>query len=168
MFSESGVLGAKAVDSNSSTGSRLLMYQAGLREVLENPSWLGLGHAEHMRRLKQHLQEHSPELVDVIGHYHNDALNAWVEFGWVGLLAYLITPLALIAMGLRLFWREEQASAVVLWSLCASYAMTGLSNTNMAHNYFPVTVSLSVSLVLLGLHARNRCKPLGHDAQMPR
>lgn len=168
MFSESGVLGAKAVDSNSSTGSRLLMYQAGFREVLENPSWLGLGHDEHMRRLKQHLQEHSPELVDVIGHYHSDGLNAWVEFGWVGLMAYLITPLALIAMGLRLFWRQEQASAAVLWSLCASYAMTGLSNMNMAHNYFPVMVSLSVSLVLLGLHPRNRCKPLGPDAQMPR
>jgi len=46
--------------------------------------------------------------------------------------------------------------------------MTGLSNMNMAHNYFPVMVSLSVSLVLLGLHPRNRCKPLGPDAQMPR
>ena len=38
------------------------------------------------------------EMVDVIGHYHNDALNAWVEFGLLGLLAYLVLPLAMAWM----------------------------------------------------------------------
>ena len=165
MFSESGVLGAKAVDSNSSTGSRLLMYQAGLREVLENPSWLGLGHDEHIGRLKAHLRVYSPTYVEVIGHYHSDLLNPWVEFGLVGLAAYLITPLALFWIGLQLLRRQHASGAIGVWALSLTHLLTGLSNTNYAHNYYPVMLSLSMCMMVLGWSSTGNLESSVRDSQ---
>ena len=148
LFQETGLSNTHQVDGNSSTGARVLLYKAGLHQVLSAPSWLGIGHAEHMRRLKQHLQTHSPEAVQAIGHYHNDALNAWVEFGLLGLLAYLVLPLAMAWMVWRLGRSAPQAACGVA-ALALMHVGTGLSNANLAHNYYPVMWSLALSLVLL-------------------
>lgn len=145
---ETGLSTTQPVDGNSSTGIRVLLYKAGLHQVFSEPSWLGIGHAEHMRRLKQHLQTHSPEAVQAIGHYHNDALNAWVEFGLLGLLAYLVLPLAMAWMAWRL-WRSAPQAACGVAALALMHVGTGLSNANLAHNYYPVMWSLALSLVLL-------------------
>ena len=138
------------LQANSSVGIRLVIYQAGLSQVTSQPSWLGLGQAEHKRFLRATVQAVAPEMVDVIGHYHNDWLNPWAEFGLFGLMGYLslLVGMALVAWDTR---REDAlALKVGALSVLAMHLSTGMSNANFAHNYYPVLLSLAMGLMLIG------------------
>lgn len=137
-------------NANSSAGIRQGIYKAGLEQVIGAPSWLGVGHEKHKQSLKAHVMAlNASEMLDVIGHYHSDALNAWAEFGLFGLLGYLSYAVGMVAV----LWHCQQMRD---WPTCAGlgavlvmHLSTGLSNANFAHNYYPTVLSICVGMLLM-------------------
>ncbi|NBU23846.1 MAG: O-antigen ligase domain-containing protein [Actinobacteria bacterium] len=150
LLSESG-LGSTSTNptANSSVGIRIGIYRAGLEQVVSAPSWLGIGHDQHKLALKAHVQAIAPELVKVIGHYHNDALNAWAELGLLGLLGYLSVALGVAALAWSSSQTHHMALCTGFWSVLVMHISTGLSNANFAHNYYPTMLAICVALLLV-------------------
>lgn len=152
---EAGLQGpADEIDYNSSSGIRLGLYVAGLQHVFEHPIF-GSGPAATKQLIRQTLEELRlpEELTSIIGHLHNDPLQAWVEFGVFGLAGYLAFA-AGMAASIRKIWINEpnQSLAVGLAGLLLMHLITGLSNMNFAHNYYPTLLSVSVALILACCH----------------
>ncbi len=151
MLQESGLDRTSAgPTANSSVGIRLGIYQAGLEQVLSTPSWLGIGHDAHKQSLRVHvLALGAPELVDVIGHYHSDGLNAWAELGLLGLFGYLSISLGILALVWRTARERKKPLCTGLCSVLVTHLSTGLSNANFAHNYYPTVLAVCVTMLLL-------------------
>lgn len=141
-----------AADFNSSVGIRLGMYWLGLENAL-NAGVIGYGHDAHKQMFFEIFQKLGAEsFAGHLSHYHNDILNPWVEFGLMGLLSYLCYSYGLIYMAKKL-WGLHRSSSIGLIAILAMHLSTGFTNTNFAHNYYPLMLSLSVALILLAVNA---------------
>lgn len=91
----------------SSLGLRLELWQAGGRLIAERPL-LGAGPATVSAQMRAFASDGSlePEAL-AMPHFHNDAIQALVSGGVVGLVAWLGTMLAPLAF----FWRRLDAGA---------------------------------------------------------
>jgi len=140
-----------AVNTNSSVGVRLGLYKAGIEQVWHSPSLLGIGHAEHKAKIREHLQDmgSTQEMAQVVGHYHSDWLNPWAEFGVVGLLGYLSYPAGLLVLLVMSFKSRNRIFAIGIASVLIMHISTGMTNANFGHNYYPVLLSLCISLLML-------------------
>ncbi|MFN5882986.1 MAG: O-antigen ligase family protein, partial [Burkholderiales bacterium] len=143
---------------SESSGIRLALYAAGLRQILEQPILLGTGPEGTKQLIENALaKEGRLEAMPLIGHLHNDALHAWVEFGLFGLSGYLAIAVGLLAM-IRQFALGSHEPVVVaaLAGILMMHTLTGLSNMNFAHNYYPILLALSVALILLGAGTKSQ------------
>ncbi len=137
------------VNYNSSSGVRLGLYSAALRHVFDNPL-LGRGPQPTKQLIHATLEElQLQELVSSIGHMHNDILHAWVEFGLFGLAGYLAFAVGMVGAMWRLRGIQESLPALAgLGAMLCMHLMTGMSNMNLAHNYYPTMLAVSLALVL--------------------
>ncbi len=143
------------VNTNSSVGVRLGLYKAGIQQVWHSPSWLGIGHEEHKARIRQHLRDMGLPQEVAIGHYHSDWLNPWAEFGMLGLLGYLSYPAGLLVLLVMAVKSRNRIYAVGNASVFIMHIITSMTNVNFAHNYYPVLLSLSISLLILSQATSN-------------
>lgn len=147
---ETGLQGpADEIEYNSSSGVRLGLYFKGLQHVFDHPI-LGTGPAGTKQLIRQTLEElRLQERLSIIGHMHNDPLHAWVEFGLFGLAGYFAFA-AGIAVAVRKMWinQPNHSMAVGLAGLLLMHLITGMSNMNFAHNYYPTMLSVSIALIL--------------------
>lgn len=134
------------VSQDSSSGVRLALYKASVHQIMQ-PSWLGIGHAHTKELIRQTMSDTGALIhLTIVGHMHSDLLHPWVEFGFMGLAGYLAYAVGLGMMARIL--RDTPASAGLV-ALLLMHLLTGLSNVNFAHNYYPVMLLLSIALVLL-------------------
>jgi len=150
IIQESGLGSASvSIDASSSVGVRLGLYKAGVEQAWKNPTWLGIGHAEHKAKIRQHLQDmgSTPEMANSIGHYHSDWLNPWAEFGIMGVLGYLSYATGMLTLWVGAFKRQESHLSIGISTVLVMHIGTGMTNVNFAHNYYPVMFSLCLFLL---------------------
>ena len=158
VITETGIYGAdNAVQNDSSSGIRLILYRCGLAHVMDHP-WLGTGPAEAKQLISQALAA-SGVMDDsiVMGHFHNDPLNPWVEFGVFGLMGYWTYAIGALWVAFRL--KKALADSTFFMGLLALVLMhtaTGMSNMNFAHNYYPTMFSISMALILCAVPVARR------------
>ncbi len=152
-------------DGNYSTsmGARMYSWSLAWTSFQESP-WVGLGGKERLRRLKEAgLGAPDPEraqlaLVRKLGHVHNQYLHSAMDGGLIGLAATLavVAGLGAAAFALR---RADPVASRQMQGVLLLHATAGLTNVNLAHNYYAVMLSLSVAVILAGAGARSRPLP---------
>ncbi len=90
----------------------------------------------------------SGSLLGYIGHYHNEFLNAIMEFGFFGVLGYISLPVGLLLVGYLAWVNDKKTLSIGLFMLVTQNFMVGLTNVNSAHNYYPIMFFLSIAILL--------------------
>jgi O-antigen ligase len=143
---------------DTSLGIRLYLWNMAWQGLLESPL-VGVGETERLRRIK-HAGIELPEpqrekfaLVRGMGHVHNQFLHVALDGGVMGLGAVLalIAGLATAAWRLR---KVDRLAARQMAGLLFAFVAGGLTNVNLAHNYYVVSLAVFTAAVLVG--ARNR------------
>lgn len=120
-------------DYDSSTGRRLLMYEAAWSAILEAP-WSGYGIYERMNAVKAHVPADRRDLV-AYSHPHNGFLAALLDAGITGLVALcllLAAPVVIAATADRdEIWRIRMAVALILTT---GYVASGMTNILFEHD----------------------------------
>lgn len=151
-------IAVERADYNTSLGARVYLFQMAWQGIQESP-WTGLGAAERLQRIR-HAGEHLPpeqreRLAHVrqLGHAHNQYLHHALDGGLLG-LAGLLALLAGMAVAARRLWRLNPVAGQQMAGLLVMHAVAGLSNVNLAHNYYVVMLSLCIALVFLDAEHR--------------
>lgn len=120
-------------DYDSSTGRRLLMYDAAWRAILEAP-WSGYGLHERMNAVKAHVPADQRGLV-MYSHPHNGFLAALLDAGVTGLVALGLLLAAPVVIAAKAehdeTWRIRMAAALIL---TVGYVATGMTNILFEHD----------------------------------
>ncbi len=151
---------------NSSIGARMYLWRLGWRGFEESPL-VGIGGKERLKRIKSVGADLPPaerirfQEVRNVGHVHNQYLHAAMDGGLVGLASTLavLAGLGVAAWRLRRF---DPVASRQMQGVLFMHATAGLTNVNMAHNYYAIMLSLSVTLILMGAGQRT-----GSDAPSP-
>ena len=153
VFLETGAFSPEGTaQAETSSGIRLILYRTALHHVFDHPIW-GIGPAAAKALIHQALMNagiSDSNVVESIGHFHSDLLNPWVEFGLLGLAGYLTYGVGMILIAWHLK-RQLTRPTLALGMLATAlvHLATGLSNMNLAHNYYPIMLAISVSLIFL-------------------
>lgn len=163
LVSETGEISAKgSAQIQMSGGIRLILYRTAFEHVFDNPLW-GVGPAAGKALISQALIEGGmtdPKVILGIGHFHSDLLNPWVEFGLLGLMGYLTYLGGILFVAWRMiFLRYHPALALGMLALALVHLLTGLSNMNFAHNYYPTMIAICVGLILSCASVSGRSTP---------
>jgi len=143
----------------TSMGARIYVWSLAWKSIQESP-WIGVGGRERLRRLKEAgLELPDPQraqlaVVRKLGHVHNQYLHSAMDGGLVGLASALAVLAGLGAAAFRLRQTDPVASRQ-MQGVLFMHATAGLTNVNMAHNYYAIMLSLSVALILAGAGSRS-------------
>lgn len=160
IYEETGLTsGSSSVNYDSSSGVRIGLYKTALEHVMDNP-WLGSGHTTTKQLIREFLIEAGAlDHLSIVGHLHNDMLHAWLEFGLFGLAGYSVVAVGLIVHA-RQISRLSKASGIAGFYILVMHLITGMSNMNFAHNYYPLMLSMCVALITLAANqATEQGKP---------
>ena len=152
IFNETAAISAEGpAQPETSSGIRLTLYRTALQHVFDHPVW-GMGPTAAKALIIQALVAAGmtdPAVVYGIGHFHNDLLNPWVEFGLWGLMGYLsyLGGMLFVAWRLKCLLAHPTLAFGML-AVALVHLATGLSNVNLAHNYYPTMLAISVGLIL--------------------
>lgn len=125
-----------------SFGSRLIIWQSGLKEV-EKRAWTGVG----LNNFKNiYLSEGDPRHL-TIDHAHNLYLNTLVQMGWLGLIALLFFSYRSASIIWISLMKKDQFKFHVAAGAWAVVFLVGLSNTTLHHE-----VSILFFLILALAH----------------
>ena len=137
---------------NSSMGARVYNWSLGWTSFKESP-WVGIGGRERLNRIKSAGMELSPDQqgqrfdeVRRLGHVHNQFLHSAMDGGVVGLVSTLAVLAGLGFAAFRLRHVDPVASRQ-LQGILFMHTTAGLTNVNMAHNYYAIMLSLAVAAV---------------------
>jgi O-antigen ligase len=133
--------------ANTSVGARLYLWGRSL-EAIELQPIFGYGKENSVAMIKAWGREINSEQIQILGHLHNEFLDAWTSHGLLGLLSLLVLSTGLV-MAVHKLWVPHPVSAFGLLGILFMHLSAGLSNVNMAHNYYGAMLSLSVGLALV-------------------
>lgn len=140
-------------DYNTSLGARIALFRLGWEGLFESP-WIGLGATERARRIHRAGDDLPPAQraaftqVREMSHVHNQYLNNAIDGGLIGLTGLLALLAGLWAAAAQL-GRVNRTAGLQLWGVGWMHALAGLSNVNLAHNYYVLMLALSVGLVFV-------------------
>ena len=143
---------------NTSLGARIYLWSLAWRSIEASP-WIGVGGRDRLARIKAagtdlpEPQRAQLALVRNVGHVHNQYLHAAMDGGLVGLASTLAVLAGLGAAAWRLR-RFDPVASRQMQGVLFMHATAGLTNVNMAHNYYAIMLSLSVTLILVGAGQR--------------
>jgi O-antigen ligase len=143
---------------NTSMGARLYNWSLGWESFKESP-WVGIGGRERLKRIKSAGMDLPPDQrarfqeVRNVGHVHNQYLHAAMDGGLIGLASTLAVLAGLGASAWRLR-RLDPVASRQMQGVLFMHATAGLTNVNMAHNYYAIMLSLTVAVILIGAGAR--------------
>ena len=139
---------------NTSLGARLYLWSLAWRSIQASP-WIGVGGRDRLAQIKAagtelpDLQRAQLALVRNVGHVHNQYLHAAMDGGLIGLASTLAVLAGLCAAAWRLR-RFDPVASRQMQGVLFMHATAGLTNVNMAHNYYAIMLSLAVTLILVG------------------
>lgn len=134
-------------------GSRALLWRMAWEGIQESP-WVGHGHAELERRIQQEAQRVGSHHFGGLGHAHSEYLNAWFDYGLLGLGSVLALLAGLAGLGWRLARAGARVAAWQVAGLGLLHASASLTNANLFHQYYGALLGTLVWLVLLQVEAR--------------
>ena len=143
---------------SSSMGARMYLWRLGWQSFQESP-WIGIGGRERLKRIKSAgldlpLDQRARfQEVRNVGHVHNQYLHAAMDGGLIGLASTLAVLAGLGASAWRLR-RLDPVASRQMQGVLFMHATAGLTNVNMAHNYYAIMLSLTVAVILIGAGAR--------------
>jgi O-antigen ligase len=143
---------------NTSMGARLYNWSLGWESFKESP-WVGIGGRERLKRIKSAGMDLPPnqrarfQEARNVGHVHNQYLHAAMDGGLIGLASTLAVLAGLGASAWRLR-RLDPVASRQMQGVLFMHATAGLTNVNMAHNYYAIMLSLTVAVILIGAGAR--------------
>lgn len=146
-------------DYNTSLGARIYLWSLAWHSIQESP-WVGVGGRERLRRIKavgdelSETQRAQLAVVRNVGHVHNQYLHAAMDGGLIGLASTLAVLAGLGASAWRLR-RFDPVASRQMQGVLFMHATAGLTNVNMAHNYYAIMLSLAVAVILIGAGARS-------------
>ncbi|MGQ9815910.1 MAG: O-antigen ligase family protein, partial [Candidatus Roseilinea sp.] len=105
-FNSFDVRGVNVNDANYSVIERLAHWQAAQNMIVDRP-WLGVGFGNYPAAYDQYRAMKWP---NALGHAHNYYLNVWAETGLLGLAAYALLWLIVIARTLSLALRGDRST----------------------------------------------------------
>ena len=105
-FSSFDVRGVNVNDANYSVIERLAHWQAAQNMIVDRP-WLGVGFGNYPAVYDQHRAMKWP---NALGHAHTYYLYVWAEIGLLGLVAYALLWLIVIARTLSLAARGDRST----------------------------------------------------------
>lgn len=138
---------------DTSLGARVVLFRLGWEGFVESP-WVGLGATERAHRIHRAGDDLPADqraaftYVRVMGHVHNQYLNNAIDGGLVGLAGLLALQVGMWVAAHRL-GRFNRMAGLQLWGVGWMHALAGLSNVNLAHNYYVLMLALSVGLVFV-------------------
>lgn len=138
------------VDVNSSTGVRWLLWKGAWDNIPQH--WgLGLGFDGAKALIKQIADHHNSTLIHEmkLGHFHSDYVHTQVEYGLWGLASYLLYGGTLLWLSGCLLRKKHITCGLPLLGVALLHLSSGLTNVNFGHNYYPVTLSLAVTCLLI-------------------
>ena len=144
---------------NSSMGARIYIWSLAWHGFQASP-WIGLGGRERLRRLREaglelpDSQRAQLAIVRKLGHVHSQYLHSAMDGGLIGLASTLAVLAGLGVAAFRLRKADPVASRQMQGVLFI-HATAGLTNVNMAHNYYAVMLSVSVAVILASAGARS-------------
>ena len=137
---------------NTSMGARVYNWSLGWTSLKESP-WVGIGGRERLNRIKSagmdlpaDQQGQRFDEVRRLGHVHNQYLHLAMDGGVVGLASTLAILAGLSIAAFRLRHVDPVASRQ-LQGILFMHSTAGLTNVNMAHNYYAIMLSLAVATV---------------------
>jgi O-antigen ligase len=133
--------------ANTSVGARLYLWGRSL-EAIELQPIFGYGKENSVAMIKAWGREINSEQIQILGHLHNEFLDAWTSHGLLGLLSLLVLSTGL-GLAVHKLWVPHPVPAFGLLGILFMHLSAGLSNVNMAHNYYGAMLSLSVGLALV-------------------
>ena len=138
----------EGADPGTSTGSRLLMWQAALDAVRAHP-WTGIGEAGRVALVQQVVPPERMADLPPLVHVHQQFLNQAVDHGLPGLLAALLSAAGLFALALK---APPGLLRLQLLGVAVVHAAGLLFNANMTHGPYAFAVAATVAAAVL-LHA---------------
>ena len=139
---------------DSSTGRRLLMYDAAWSAIMEAP-WSGYGIYERMDAVQAQVPAERLHLV-MYSHPHNGFLAALLDAGVSGLVALLFllaAPVVIAAMADRdEAWGTRMAAALIL---TVGYVASGMTNILFEHDLMDSAFITILSLIAASSSLRN-------------
>ena len=133
--------------ANTSVGSRLYLWGKSL-DAIELHPWVGYGKENTVAMIRAWGVEINSAQIQQLGHLHNEFLDAWTSHGLLGLLSLVVLMIGL-GLAAKTLWVPHPVAAKALVGILFMHFTAGLSNVNMAHNYYGALLSLSVGLALL-------------------
>lgn len=133
--------------ANTSVGSRLFLWGKAL-DAIEGRPWFGYGKENSIAMIQQWGLEINSEQVQKLGHLHNEFLDAWVSHGLMGIISLLVLATGMGLMVHKL-WKSHPYAAQSILGILFMHLTSGLSNTNMVHNFYGVMLSITISISLL-------------------
>lgn len=134
--------------ANSSVGARLFMWSHSVPFIAQSP-WLGHGQEARKAAIKNWGQAANSAEVLSLGHAHNEYLHTLMDHGLWGLASLLSYAFGMLWICVRMWKSGHLTQAWAMGGVLFMHVTTGLTNVNLAHNYYPTMLSLVIGLVLM-------------------
>lgn len=133
--------------ANSSVGARLYMWQNSVAAIEASP-WVGHGRDGRIGLLREWADAAQSDVVNQLGHVHNEYLHQMLDHGLWGLSSQLVVLAGLMLICWQLLRRRCTVAAFSLAGMVFVHLTASMSNVNFAHNYYTASFSLFVGLSL--------------------
>lgn len=130
--------------ANSSVGARLYMWQKSVAAIEASP-WVGHGRDGRIGLLREWADAAQSDVVNQLGHVHNEYLHQMLDHGILGLSSQMIVLVGLLFISWQLLRRRSNAAAYSLAGMVFVHMSASMSNVNFSHNYYTASFSLFVS-----------------------
>jgi O-antigen ligase len=144
--------------SETSFGARLYMWQRALPAAQAAPIW-GYGQEGRRALIRQWGEEADSELVQSLGHVHNQYLNDMLDNGIWGLASGLTYLFGWGGLAVWLLFRHQPLAGWTMAGVVFMHASASLSNVNFAHNYYPTIMAVVLGLALISTRENHRSDP---------
>jgi O-antigen ligase len=135
---------------STSVGTRIYIWSRALDEV-PGHVLLGVGHVKKMSEIKRWGIEANSPAVSVLGHLHNNYIEALFDQGLFGLGSFLSFVVGLVCMIICLR-KDQPMTTLGLSGILFMHSTSSLTNVNFAHNYYPTILSIAVCVCLILLN----------------
>ena len=139
---------------DTGVGARIYMWRESVN-ILKDKWLFGIGKDKRVKMVKNYGVSINSEVIQSLGHVHNEYLHVMLDHGILGLSSFLSYTIGLLVIALQ-FWRKKiRIPSLTFIGLALMHNFAELTNVNFSHNYYPIMLSLSISILLLSVMISN-------------
>ena len=139
---------------DTSVGARVYMWRESVN-ILKDKWLFGIGKYERLIMVKNYGVYLNSEVIQSLGHVHNEFLHVILDHGILGISSFLSYTIGLLVIALQLWRKKMRIPSLTFIGLALMHNFAELTNVNFAHNYYPIMLSLSISIMLVSVMISN-------------